>query len=146
MLEIIKEKTVRKEKSYWINFDYKKDETWGFIFPANSDGTPALEQMGDEAKQNYYECEMNVDKYNRWFEEREHTIVEPAVGKCHCGREVELDADYAYHGAVQCDCGQWYNIFGQSLVDPKYWGDYEPYYDNPYDNKDYDNEYDFCKY
>jgi hypothetical protein len=129
-MEIIKERKVRKEKSYWINFDCKQDETWGFIFPANSDGTPVLEQMSDEAKQNYYECEMNVDKYNRWFEEREHTIVEPAVGKCHCGCEVELDADFAYHGAVQCEkCGQWYNLFGQKLINPEYWED-DDYYNN----------------
>ena len=133
-MEIIKERTVRKEKSYWINFDSKVDKSWGFIFPANSDGTPVLEQMSDEAKQNYYECEMNVDKYDRWFEEREHTIVEPAVGKCSCGREVELDADFAYHGAVQCEkCGQWYNLFGQKLLNPEYWeedDDDDDYYNN----------------
>ena len=77
---------------------------------------------------------MNVDKYDRWFEEREHTIVEPAVGKCSCGCEVELDADFAYHGAVQCEkCGQWYNLFGQKLVSPEYWeedDDDDDYYNN----------------
>jgi hypothetical protein len=129
MLEIIKERTVRKEKSYWINFDNKEDTTCGYIFPAKSDETPAWDQMGEEATRNFYECSLNFDVYNRWFEEREHTIVEPAVGKCHCGREVSLDCDYAYRGAVQCDCGQWYNLFGQSLVDPEYWEDDDDYYD-----------------
>lgn len=43
----------------------------------------------------------------------------PAVGKCSCGREVILDADYS--GAVQCGCGRWYNLFGQELRDPRYW-------------------------
>lgn len=124
MLKIIKERTVRKEKSYWINFDSKADPSWGFVFPANSNETPVLEQMCDEAKKNYFECEASTDKYNRWFEEREHTIVEPAVGKCVCGGEVELDADFSYHGAVQCEkCGKWYNLFGQALVDPEYWED-----------------------
>jgi hypothetical protein len=130
-MEVIKERNVRIEKSYWINFDSKADRSWGFIFPANSDGTPVLEQMSEEAKKNYFECEATQDKYYRWFEEREHTIIEPAVGKCHCGCEVELDADFAYHGAVQCEkCGQWYNLFGQKLVDPKYWEEDDPYYNN----------------
>ena len=130
-MEIIKERNVRIEKSYWINFDSKADSSWGFIFPANSDGSPVLEQMSDEAKKNYYECEASTNTYNRWFEEREHTIIEPAVGKCVCGCEVELDADFAYHGAVQCEkCGQWYNLFGQKLIDPEYWEmDDDDYYD-----------------
>jgi hypothetical protein len=122
MLEIIKDRKVRKEKSYWINFDYKEDPSWGYVFPANSDGTPVLEQMCERAIKNFYDCEATPDTYDRWFEEREHTIVEPAVGKCVCGGEVELDADFSYHGAVRCEkCGRWYNLFGQALVDPEYW-------------------------
>ena len=130
-MEIIKERTVRKEKSYWINFDCKDAESCGFIFPANSDETPVLEQMCEEAQKNYWECEANTTKFNRWFEEREDTIVEPAVGKCHCGCEVELDAGYSWHGAVRCEkCGQWYNLFGQKLIDPEYWElDDDDYYD-----------------
>ena len=55
------------------------------------------------------------------FEEEEFTITEPAVGRCSCGAEVILDTD-DYMGAVECEeCGQWYNLFGQALVDPEYW-------------------------
>ena len=121
MLEIIKERTVRYEKEYYINFDYKDDHSCGFIFPANSDGTPALDKMTEEAKINYYACLADKDTYDRWFEEREVRVVDYAVGKCKCGHEVEL-ADEAWMGAVQCEkCGKWYNIYGQELVDPKYW-------------------------
>jgi hypothetical protein len=29
-------------------------------------------------------------------------------------------------GACQCEnCGQWYNIFGQELIDPEYWEDWK---------------------
>ncbi len=138
MLEIIKERTIRVEREYYINFDCKDDDTCGYIFPANSDETPAFDKMGEEAKRNFYECALNFDLYNRWFEEREHTVVEPAVGLCHCGAEVELDADYSYHGAVRCEkCGQWYNIFGQKLIDPEYWedddDDYSDYFDEYWD-------------
>lgn len=123
MLEIIKERTVRTKKSYWINFDCKDDHSCGFIFPANSDGIPALDKMPEEAKINYYACEASVDKFDRWFEEREYQVADYAVGKCKCGAEVEL-FDGAWMGAVQCEkCGKWYNIYGQELVDPEYWED-----------------------
>lgn len=130
MIEIIKERSVRVEKEYYINFDRNDDPTCGFIFPANYDETPALDKMPEEAKRNYFECEANPDKFEKWFEEREVKVVEPAAGKCVCGCEVELDADFSYHGAVRCEkCGQWYNIFGQKLVDPEYWEDDNYYYD-----------------
>ena len=45
----------------------------------------------------------------------------PALGLCSCGKEVVLESDY--NGAVQCECGKWYNVFGQELIDPKYWED-----------------------
>ena len=121
MLEIIKERKVRYEKEYYINFDCKDDHSCGFIFPANSDETPALDKMTEEAKMNYYACEASTNKFDRWFEEREVRVVDYAVGKCKCGHEVEL-VDEAWMGAVQCEkCGKWYNIYGQELVDPKYW-------------------------
>ena len=131
-MTIIKEKQIRTEKSYWINFDCKDDESCGFIFPANKDETPDFTCMGEEAKMNYRACEASTDKFIKWFEEREETIIEPAIGLCCCGAEVELDADFSYHGAVRCEkCGQWYNLFGQKLVDPEYWEmDDDDYYDS----------------
>ena len=122
MLEIIKERKVRYEKEYYINFDCKDDHSCGFIFPAYfNDETPAFDKMTEEAKKNYYACLADKDTYDRWFEEREVRVVDYAVGKCKCGHEVEL-VDEAWMGAVQCEkCGKWYNIYGQELVDPKYW-------------------------
>ena len=51
--------------------------------------------------------------------------------KCNCGTEVLLDPSYSYYGGVRCEkCGQWFNLFGQELVDPTYWGlDDDDYYD-----------------
>lgn len=127
MLEIIKERTVSYEKEYYINFDLKEDSSCGFIFPANADGTPALDKMEEQAKKNYFECEATQDKYDRWFEARDVRVVDCAVGRCKCGHEVEL-SDYAWMGAVQCEkCGKWYNIYGQELRDPEYWEEDEAY-------------------
>lgn len=132
MLEIIKERTVRYEKEYYINFDRKDDPNCGFVFPAYfNDETPAFDKMTEEAKKNYYACLADKDTYDRWFEEREVRVVDYAVGRCRCGAEVEL-IDGAWMGAVQCEkCGKWYNIYGQELVDPEYWEmDDDDYYDS----------------
>ncbi len=131
MIKIIKERTRTTETEFYINFDCKVDKSWGFVFPANYDESPAFDKMSDEAKQNYFECEANQDKFEKWFEKRDIVIVEPAIGECTCGKPVSLDEDFAYMGAVKCEhCGRWYNIFGQSLVDPEYWeDDGDDYYD-----------------
>ena len=125
MLKIIKERTPETIKEYYISFWYKDDPEAGFCFPATSSGEPDFSCMSPEAKANYEACLTDERLTESEFEVREWTYVNPAVGKCSCGREVALDADYM--GAVQCECGQWYNLFGQSLKDPKYWEEDEEY-------------------
>lgn len=61
--------------------------------------------------QKYGEGEFTKDEWDYW---------DPAEAKCSCGKTIELFDQY--RGACECPrCGQWYNLFGQSLVDPKYW-------------------------
>lgn len=49
---------------------------------------------------------------------------EPARGTCICGRELTLYDEY--YGACSCECGRWYNLFGQELLPPEQW-EMEPY-------------------
>ena len=80
--------------------------------------------MSPEAIANYKACLTDERLTESEFEAREYTYINPAVGLCSCGKEVVLDSDY--QGAVRCECGRWYNLFGQELRDPKYWEeDYE---------------------
>lgn len=52
---------------------------------------------------------------------------DPAIAECACGKQIALENEYL--GACQCPkCGQWYNLFGQELVDPEYWNDEEECY------------------
>ena len=118
-MKIIKERTPITVTEYYIEFFYMDDPDAGFCFPANKDGTPAFDKMCADAKANYESC-LTVNRLTAAeFTDNTHTYTEPAIGKCCCGAEVVLDADYM--GAVQCECGRWYNLFGQSLRDPKYW-------------------------
>lgn len=119
MLKIIKERTPETITEYYIEYTYKDDPDAGFCFPANRDGTPAFDKMPPEAKANYERCLTNKCLTEAEFKAYIRTYINPAVGKCICGREVVLDSDYM--GAVRCDCGRWYNLFGQELRDPKYW-------------------------
>lgn len=119
MIKIIKERTPSTITEHYIEFIYKDDPDSGFCFPANRDGTPAFDKMPPEAIENYNLCLKDERLTEPEFRKKTLSYIEPAVGRCICGAEVVLDADYA--GAVRCECGRWYNLFGQSLRDPKYW-------------------------
>lgn len=119
MLKIIKERTSIKVTEYFIEFNYKDDPNAGFCFPANKDGTPAFDKMCSEAKANYEKCLTDSSLTEAEFTTSAYTSISPAIGQCICGSLVTLDADYM--GVVRCECGRWYNLFGQSLIDPKYW-------------------------
>lgn len=119
MIKIIKERTPETITEYYIEFYYKDDPNAGFVFPANKDGSPAFDKMPPEAKVNYEKCLTDDRLTEAEFKVDKRTYMNPAVGKCVCGREVVLEG--GYEGAVQCECGRWYNLFGQSLIDPKYW-------------------------
>ena len=81
--------------------------------------------MPPEAIKNYYSCLTDKRLTGAEFRKVTRAFVNPAIGKCSCGAEVILDSDY--YGAVRCDCGRWYNLFGQSLKDPKYWEEDDEY-------------------
>ena len=123
MLKIIKERTPETIKEYYINFWYKDDPNAGFCFPATPQGNPDFSSMSLEAQANYQACLTDERLTESEFEAREYTYINPAVGLCSCGKEVVLDSDY--QGAVRCECGKWYNLFGQELRDPRYWEDDE---------------------
>ena len=119
MLKIIKERTSQTIPEYHIEYTYKDDPEAGFWFPALKNGEPDLTAMGPEMKANYDRCQTDSRLNDPEFKVYKHFYTEPAVGKCICGREVILET--GYEGAVQCECGRWYNLFGQELRDPKYW-------------------------
>ena len=119
MLKIIKERLPETIIDRYIEFLYKDDKNAGFMFPALPNGEPDFDHMPKEAKANYEKCLTDDRLEAPEFIKDEHTYMNPAVGLCSCGKEVVLDG--GYQGAVQCDCGKWYNLFGQELRDPEYW-------------------------
>ena len=72
-------------------------------------------------KENYDFCIANPEKYiDEGVVENSWTYMENAKALCSCGETIELYDQYL--GACNCPkCGQWYNLFGQALLDPEYW-------------------------
>ena len=119
MIKIIKERTPETIIDRYIEFKYKDDPNAGFVFPALPNGEPDFDNMCQEAVDNYTKCLTDKRLTEPEFKVEKRTYMSPAVGKCICGAHVVLESDYA--GAVRCECGRWYNLFGQSLRDPEYW-------------------------
>ena len=121
MIKIIKERTAETFREYYIEYRYKDDPEASFCFPATPSGEPDFANMPPEAKANYEACLTDERLTEPEFEVYERTYMDPAIGVCSCGKEVVLECDY--EGAVRCECGKWYNLFGQELRDPRYWED-----------------------
>lgn len=43
-----------------------------------------------------------------------------------CGHKINF-CGAGYMGTFECDCGQWYNIFGQAMKPPEEWGGSDVY-------------------
>ena len=115
-----------REKSEWYTVEFWYDEDGGFSFPCDETGKPLFDDTTDVAKENYEWCMAHPEKFVRFNEVRHHVShYKPnAHGTCVCGAEVELYDQYM--GACECpNCGRWYNLFGQSLVPPNQWSQWE---------------------
>lgn len=58
-----------------------------------------------------------------------------------CSYKINLCGE-GYLGAFECDCGKWYNRFGQALKPPEDWEeDHDPFEDiEPYDEYEIEQE------
>lgn len=103
-------------------FSYDPDcFTAGFGFPCDVSGE-VLEPSNNCAKDNYRKCltgEVDGHRvYDLGVKRYEHTYLEPAIGLCECGEEVELR-----NFTNTCECGADYNTSGQRLAPREYWGE-----------------------
>lgn len=115
-------KFVRKAKwiveyEYYHKFVFKNDPSRGFYFPCDQEGK--LLPMPELAKNNYEDCiKGDNDTIYLGIERRENRYKQPAVIKCHCGREVEL-----HRFTNTCQCGADYNMDGSLLAHRSQWGE-----------------------
>ena len=139
--EIVRPRQAKRHVERRLEYpDFSFPLTDGQVIPVMRVGTEEVPVSQEECIwwNNYLMC---LEKYGEGEAVTlEWDYVEPALAKCSCGTELLLECQYA--GACQCpDCGQWYNVYGQALVDPEYWEEDDE------DDDGYDYGYDFgCDY
>ncbi len=125
MAKIIKEAERKEIIEFSHDYHWEDDPGSGFTFPCDATGN-LLPEVTEEGLKNYEKCrsgEMTRDGHKLVDEgvvKRRRSYKEPAILQCTCGEKFELIDSYL--GACKCPkCSQWYNLFGQQLVDPDYW-------------------------
>ena len=137
MLKIISERHEESRTEHRLQFDRKGERAGnGYSFPLlHKDSTIVPVMETDYGSNLYVPCtEEECSWWNSYLNvknDREHYKepyvitqtwhwIEPAHAICNCGEEILIQDDYM--GACQCpNCGQWYNLFGQEILDPSEW-------------------------
>lgn len=137
MLKIISERHRETHTEYRLNFDLINEPHGnGYSFPLLSKDAAIIPLKESETEVNKYvscseeectwwECYLKVKDDRERYEEpyvskHSWSWMEPAHALCKCGQEILLQDDYL--GCCQCpNCGQWYNMFGQEVLDPSKW-------------------------
>ena len=138
---MLKNYTARR---YYTVHEYEMEWTDGhgngYAFPCDSCGNINLTDLAPEAIANLEYCMAHADEFEVAGEllHRSWRAHDPAHGTCSCGREVFLWDQY--QGACECECGKWYNLFGQELVRPEYWQDDDDDYEPQEYFRDYEEE------
>lgn len=107
------------KEEIWYELCYDDGEGNGYGFPCDESGS--LFPMSDAAKESLSYCKSHSEDFLRNGEvvQYRNSYMELPHGRCKCGAEVYLVSNY--YGATECDCGRWYNSFGQELVPPENW-------------------------
>ena len=121
MIRIIKRSTFHETVEYRLSFDYKGERGHGYSFECDERGVVDCARLNPAAADSLARClagEGTVFE-RRKIERREHAWREPAIGRCHCGAEVELSG--FTNTCHRCDRD--YNSAGQELAPREQWGE-----------------------
>jgi hypothetical protein len=117
-IEIIQQREAVDVEKYFAVYEWKNDRGGGFSFDCDKSGNvfpltnPAAQENYDKCKSGEYDVEfVGVQDFS-------YTYWTPKIGKCSCGKEVELS-----HFTNTCDCGRDYNSGGWLLAPRSQWGE-----------------------
>ncbi len=121
-MQIITHSKIVNCVEYFVAYNWKDSGGGGFHFSGKEDGSVDLEALEKKpaALENYKKCLSGEYAVTGPFPgKHEWSYVDPAIGKCSCGCEVELD-----RFTNTCDgCGRDYNSSGQLLAHRSQWGE-----------------------
>lgn len=119
-LEILKRREHVETIEYTLEYN-RIGCSGGYSFPCDKDGNFFDNPSNPAMKVSYNEVKVDPNYTFKCISKNRYSHIEPAVGKCKCGRTVYLDYDYG-HG-IDCDCGRIYNMSGQELAPRSQWDD-----------------------
>ena len=119
-MRIIEEET----RSYTLV--YEDDQGEGYAFPCDEDGHILWGECYDPdvTKKSIAKCKASPDRWTGKAGEVVTLAYREIYGICPCcGRRVYFGGSgwAASAGVAECDCGKWYNIFGEEILPPKPW-------------------------
>lgn len=116
MIEILKPSRRVESVEYHAEYDrVGGPRGCGWSFPCDAQGRvdPA---KNPDARANWERCQDPTVARFVGVRTYRHRWTEPAIGKCHCGRRVDLGGF-----TNTCDCGREYNWAGQELAPRDQW-------------------------
>tara|TARA_R110002051_G_scaffold307543_1_gene378635 strand:- start:174 stop:590 length:417 start_codon:yes stop_codon:yes gene_type:complete len=110
-MKIIKQPTRKTITEYTREYSYASDKNSGYSFPCDSKGE-LLSGRTEELRKNYEKIKGSENIIDDGVHISTSYWWEPAVGKCDCGKELEL------HDPLDnfCACGQCYNSSAQRVA------------------------------
>jgi len=121
MIEIIKNREHMESVSYNLTYRRANNDSRGYGFDCDKDGN-VFPPKSPEAQRSLDLCRAgkdcdSVELVKVGVEKSVHQWTESAIGRCTCGREVELSGF-----TNTCECGLDYNFSGQQLTPRSQWG------------------------
>lgn len=117
-MEILSKRERVHVEKYAITFAWRDMPSAGFSFDCTKDGN-LLPIEHELAKENYEKCiDGTFDVVPTGITNYSYHYTQPAIGKCDCGREVQLT-----HYTNACECGRDYGSDGRLLAPREQWGE-----------------------
>lgn len=122
-------KIIEEEEEYYeLTYDDALFPGCGYAFPCDKDGSILWDKVSnpDVTKKTLAYCKANPDK---WTPRTRDGLVVKIINRIRygicpiCGRRVYLGGCgwASYMGIAECECGQWYNVFGEMIKPPEDW-------------------------
>ena len=122
-MEIIDE----EDKEYRLAYEDRQGD--GYSFPCDKQGRVLWDKCSspDIIKKSLAYCKSHPEMWQRKNGEVVTRISWTRYGICpRCGRRVYFVGGgwSTSIGVAECECGQWYNVFGQAIKPPEDWEDF----------------------
>lgn len=105
---------------------YEDRQGGGYSFPCDKQGNIVWEKCPspENIKRSLAYCKAHPEEWNGKNGEVVTLISRIRYGICpQCGNRVYFGGSgwASYMGAAECECGLWYNVFGQAIKPPEEW-------------------------